>query len=73
MAKRGRPRKIKIEEPETSSFPEEVSIEGIKPNSFDVEDELESMNVDPYYEDSAKYGRHSDDPMGGIGLNFGDW
>lgn len=82
MAKRGRPKKVKpVEEPvavneETTHEPEEVRIEGIAPGELDILDELDYLGgreSDPYYEESARYGRNADDAMGGVGLNFGDW
>jgi hypothetical protein len=80
MAKRGRPRKIKPAEIESvqvnvpaDNVPDEVSIEGIAPSRYDVEDEAEFLEVDPYHEETAIYGRNADDAMGGVGLNFGDW
>lgn len=81
MAKRGRPRKIKPEEESTPAVeettqPEEVRIRGISPGKLDIEDEMDylgGVDSDPYYEESARYGRNADDAMGGVGLNFGDW
>jgi GH25 family lysozyme M1 (1,4-beta-N-acetylmuramidase) len=80
MAKRGRPKKIKPVETETvqvntpgENTPDEVSIEGIAPSRYDVEDEAEFLEVNPYFEETARYGRNADDAMGGVGLNFGDW
>ena len=80
MAKRGRPRKIKPAEVEAVQVNapvendlDEVSIEGIAPNRYDIEDEVELLEVDPYFEESARFGRNADDAAGGIGLNFGDW
>ena len=81
MAKRGRPRKVKpVEEPvevnNPTPEPEEVRIEGIAPSDLDVLDELEYLGgreSDPYYEETARFGRNADDAQGGVGLNFGDW
>jgi hypothetical protein len=74
--RRGRPKK-QSSEPSNDSLtptePDTARIEGIPPNRFDVEDELTDMMVDPFYAESAHYGRNADDPQGGIGLNFGDW
>jgi len=85
--KRGRPRKI-IEAPPRRIVTEdledivvvnpndEITIGGIAPGRIDVEEEFEALGgrgVDPYYEESARFGRNGDDPMGGVGLNFGDW
>jgi hypothetical protein len=80
MAKRGRPKKIKPAEAEpvqvnapVEESPEEIRIEGIAPSRYDVEDEAEFLEVDPYHEETARFGRNADDAMGGVGLNFGDW
>jgi hypothetical protein len=80
MAKRGRPRKIKvieeIQETERPPEPENVRIEGIAPGQLDIDDELDYLGgreSDPYYDETARFHRNSDDPMGGVGLNFGDW
>ena len=74
--KRCRPRKIPLPIEvvhRTPTEPDEARIEGIAANKFDVEDELVDMHVNPYYAESAHYGRNADDPQGGVGLNFGDW
>ena len=80
MAKRGRPRKIKpteIENVQVNTPDEndqcEVSIRGIVPCQYDVEDELEFLEIDPFHEETARFGRNADDAAGGVGLNFGDW
>jgi hypothetical protein len=59
-----------------SPVPEEVRIEGIAPNEYDIADEMDYLggrDSDPYHEETAIYGRNADDAMGGVGLNYGDW
>lgn len=85
MAKRGRPKKIvepvrRIVDEKLDDIVvnpnDEIVIEGIAPGSLDVQEEFEALGgweSDPYYAESAKFGRNSDDPAGGVGLNYGDW
>jgi hypothetical protein len=55
---------------------DEISVEGFAPTKLDIDEELEEAGgkeSDPYYEESARFHRNPDDPMGGVGINFGDW
>jgi hypothetical protein len=53
--------------------PDELVGRGVAPSRTDMEEELSDMHIDPFYAETAYYGRNADDPQGGIGLNFGDW